>query len=333
MASPLPPDTYEPILEPELPIIDPHFHFFTGRGHEFGAAEFLAHAGSGHRILGAVHVEANADFFADGGAAGEMRFAAAQGAKMRQMQAGRERICDPVMGIVGYADMRASDLEDQLDKLVDASGGRLRGIRNSAAWDRSPDVRNGHTDPPRHLLRDPAFRAGLGRVAKRGMAYDAYVLFHQLDELAELADAVPDAQIVCDHLGGIIGVGRHKGRHAAYFDDWAAGLARLAERPNVTLKLGGMAMSAAGFGWHKRGRPLGSEEYAVFYAPWFDHAIGVFGPARCMFESNFPVDGVAISYAALWNGFKRLAAGYGDAEKDALFQGTATRVYRLGGAR
>ncbi|MEQ9675185.1 MAG: hypothetical protein RLO10_12060, partial [Roseovarius indicus] len=74
MASPLPPDTDEPILEPGRPIIDPHFHFFTGRGHEFGAAEFLAHAGSGHRILGAVHVEANADFFADGGAAGEMCF-------------------------------------------------------------------------------------------------------------------------------------------------------------------------------------------------------------------------------------------------------------------
>jgi predicted TIM-barrel fold metal-dependent hydrolase len=329
MATPVPAETDEPILDPDRPIIDPHFHFFTGRGHEFAAADFLAHTASGHRIVGAVHVEANADFFADGGAPGEMRFAAAQGAAMRDMQAGQAAACDPVMGIVGYADLRAPDLDDRLDALIEASGGRLRGIRNSAAWDPSPDVRNGHTDPPRHLLRDPDFRAGLTRLAARGLTFDSYVYYHQLDEVAELADAVPFATIVCEHTGGIIGVGRHAGQQSAYFDAWAAGLARLAKRPNVTLKLGGLAMSAAGFGWHKRGRPLGSEEYAGFYAPWVDCAIGAFGPDRCMFESNFPVDGVAISYSALWNGFKRLAADHTSAEKDDLFHATALRAYRL----
>lgn len=319
----------EDVIDPERRIIDPHFHFFTGRGHEFLAASFLALMDQGHNVSGAIHVEANADFFADGGAAGELRFVSGQAAAVRALQAGRPRIRDFVAGMVGYVDLRGAHIDEEIDALIEASGGLLRGIRNSAAWDPDPDVRNGHTDPPAGLLADAGFRRGLSRLAGRGLTYDAYVYFPQLPELVEVAQSVPELSIVCDHLGGLIGVGGYKGRHSDYFEQWKKNITALARCPNVSIKLGGVAMSPVGFGWHKREKPLGSEEYAAHYAPWFDHAMDRFTPERCMFESNFPVDGVALSYRTLWNAFKRLAGDYSESEKSALFYDTARRVYRL----
>lgn len=320
----------EDVIDPERQIIDPHFHFFTGRGHEFLAADFLAKMmDQGHNVSGAIHIEANADFFADGGAAGELRFVSGQAAVVRALQAGRPRIRDFVAGMVGYVDLRGAHIDEEIDALIEASGGLLRGIRNSAARDPDPDVRNGHTDPPAGLLADAGFRRGLSRLARRGLSYDAYVYFPQLPELVEVAQAVPELSIVCDHLGGLIGVGSYKGRHSEYFEHWKKNIAALARCSNVSIKLGGVAMSPAGFGWHKRDKPLSSAEYAAHYAPWFDHAIDQFTPERCMFESNFPVDRVALSYRSLWNAFKRLTKGYSEPEVSALFCETAKRVYRL----
>ncbi|MEL3890126.1 amidohydrolase family protein [Ferrovibrio sp. MS7] len=319
----------ETAIDPDRPIIDPHFHFFTGRGHEFLAADFLTMVDTGHNIRGAIHMEANADFFIQGGAPGEMRFATEQGARMRELQQGRPRICDPVAGVIGYTDLRSTNLDAEIDALIEASGGRLCGIRNSAAWHPDPGLLNGHTNPPEGLLADSAFRRGLKRLAERGLAFDTYVYFPRLSEIADLARAVPEAAIVCNHMGGVIGVGPYKGRHAEYFEEWKSNIALVAQCPNLCIKLGGMAMSPVGFGWHKRDRPLDSMEYATHYEAWFDHVITQFGPSRCMFESNFPVDGVAIAYPVLWNGFKRLTIAYSETEKNALFHDTAKRVYRL----
>lgn len=319
----------EEAIDPDRPIVDPHFHFFTGRGHDYLAANFLGEVDQGHRVVAAIHVEANADFFAHGGATGEMRFAVEQGAALLGLRRGRMERPEPEIYTVGYADLRRDGLGDELDALHAASNGRMRGIRNSSAWDPHPTVNNGHTNPPAGLLADGDFRRGLRVLAARGLAFDAYCFFPQLPELTALARAVPEARIVCDHLGGIIGVGHYKGRHADFFDQWRADLQELARCPNVVLKLGGMAMSASGFGWHKRARPLTSDEYAAHYGPWFHAAIDAFGPARCMFESNFPVDGVSLSYGVLWNGFKKIAARYSPQEKSALFCATAAAAYGL----
>jgi predicted TIM-barrel fold metal-dependent hydrolase len=319
----------EEVIEPSRPIIDPHFHFFTGRGHEYLAADFLAMVATGHNVVGAVHVEANADFFADGGACGEMKFAVQQGAIARALQEASGRICDPVAGLVGYTDLRREDLGRNIDALMEAADGRLRGIRNSSAWDADPRVRNGHTNPPEGLLEDERLRRGVGRLVERGLVFETFLYFPQIPQLTSLARAVPDTIIVCDHLGGIIGVGPYAGTQRSDLTGWRSGITELAKCPNVVMKLGGVAMSPSGFGWHKRGRPLDSAEYATHYAPWFTHAIEAFGPERCMFESNFPVDGVSIAYPVLWNAFKRLARGYSEAEKSALFYGTAARTYRL----
>jgi L-fuconolactonase len=88
-------------------------------------------------------------------------------------------------------------------------------------------------------------------------------------------------------------------------------------------------MPLNGFGFHKQAAPVTSPQLADAMRDWYRHAIDVFGPERCMFESNFPVDKVSASYAVLWNSFKRIVAAFSAAEKAAMFHDTATRVYRL----
>ena len=106
-------------------------------------------------------------------------------------------------------------------------------------------------------------------------------------------------------------------------------ISELARCDNAVVKLGGLGMRIGMFDFHQRARPPTSTELAQAWRPWIDHCIEAFGPARCMFESNFPVDKITSSYAVLWNAFKRLAAGASAAEKQALFSATASRIYRL----
>jgi L-fuconolactonase len=98
----------------------------------------------------------------------------------------------------------------------------------------------------------------------------------------------------------------------------------------VTMKLGGMMMRAALFDYKAAERPVTSEELAILWRPYIETCIEQFGANRCMFESNFPVEKMGIGWAALWNAFKRIAAGASAGEKRALFHDTAQRVYRLG---
>ena len=113
------------------------------------------------------------------------------------------------------------------------------------------------------------------------------------------------------------------------FRQWQRGIVEVSACPNVAVKLGGLSMKLCGFGWHKRPKPPTSEELAAVMAPYLLFCIELFGVARCMFESNFPVDKPSCSYTVLWNAFKRLTAGFSAAEKAALFHDTAARVYRL----
>ena len=136
--------------------------------------------------------------------------------------------------------------------------------------------------------------------------------------------------MVLDHFGGPLGIGPYAGKRAEIFSQWRSDVAELARCPNVVAKLGGINMSVNGFGWHRRDRPPSSEELVAATGDYYLHAIDVFGPERCMFESNVPVDRQSCSYGVLWNAFKRLAQRFSPAERSALFHDTATRVYRLG---
>jgi predicted TIM-barrel fold metal-dependent hydrolase len=97
----------------------------------------------------------------------------------------------------------------------------------------------------------------------------------------------------------------------------------------VVAKLGGLAMPDNGFGWDKRGVQASSDELLAAQRHYYLHMLDCFGPERCMFESNFPVDKPSIAYRSLWNAFKKLTQAFSETEKDALFYGTAQRVYRL----
>jgi len=216
-----------------------------------------------------------------------------------------------------------------LDAHRAAAPERLRGIRHSVPWDADGTVLDFLAAPRPGLLAEPQFRAGLAAVAAAGLSYDVWLLAPQLPDLVAMAQALPQLQIICDHVGTPLGIGTYAGRRDEGFAEWAANIRVLATCPNVVMKLGGLAMPFAGFGSFMAEPMAAAAVLASEWRPWLETCIDAFGADRCMFESNFPVDRGTCDYATLWNAFKLVAAGASEAEKTALFSGTAARVYRL----
>jgi predicted TIM-barrel fold metal-dependent hydrolase len=180
-----------------------------------------------------------------------------------------------------------------------------------------------------HIYQRPDFRAGLARLTKLGLSLDAWVFHPQLADVVDLARACPDANIILGHVGGPLGYGPYTGKQKEVFESWKPQMTELATCGNVSLKLGGMMMRLAAYDYRSQPKPPSSVELAALWRPYIETGIELFGPSRGLFESNFPVDKMGIGWAALWNAFKRIAAGASAAEKQALFSGTARRVYRL----
>jgi predicted TIM-barrel fold metal-dependent hydrolase len=327
----------EEVLEPELPICDPHHHLWDRNGERYLLHELLADTGQAdgqgrrHDVRSTVYVECASMYRADGPEAlrpvGETEFVNGMAAMSASGGYGPTRAC---AGIVGLADLRlGAAVRVVLEAHLDAARGRFRGIRHAAGWHASAQIRNSHTEPIEHLLLDKRFREGFAQLAPLGLSFDAWLYHPQIAELTDLARAFPGTTIILDHFGGPLGIGPYAGQADAVYADWKRDIDELARCPNVVVKLGGLAMPINGFGWHKRGPRPGSQQLADATARYYLHTIERFGPQRCMFESNFPVDKVSCSYVVLWNSFKRLAAGFSPTEKAALFHDTAARVYRL----
>jgi predicted TIM-barrel fold metal-dependent hydrolase len=337
------------IIDPARPIIDPHHHLWDIRQtlaaapatHPFIAGvarsplyllpELLADIGSGHNVVATVFVECGAYSRAGVAAAlrpvGETEFVNGIAAMSASGLYGPTRVC---AGIVAHADLTlGAAVRPVLDAHRAAAPERLRGIRHSVAHDADPAVLGFLQSPRPGMLAEPAFRAGLAEVAAAGLSYDVWLLAPQLPELVAMAQALPQLSIICDHVGTPLGIGRHAGRRDADFADWAANIRALAACPNVAMKLGGLAMPFAGFASFMAEPMATAQQLADDWRPWIETCIEAFGPERCMFESNFPVDRGTCDYATLWNAFKQLSAGASEAEKTALFSGTAARVYRL----
>jgi predicted TIM-barrel fold metal-dependent hydrolase len=161
------------------------------------------------------------------------------------------------------------------------------------------------------------------------LSFDAWLYHPQIPELTALARAVPEGTFVLDHLGGLLGVGPYEGQRDEILAQWRLDIADLASCPNVVVKLGGIGMVVFGLGFEQLPEPPSSDDLVAAWSGPISYAIEQFGVDRCMFESNFPVDRISFSYAALWNAFKSMTADASSAERDALFRGTAARVYRL----
>jgi predicted TIM-barrel fold metal-dependent hydrolase len=320
----------EEILEPGVAIVDPHVHLWGPPRSPYLPAQFAADASGGHNVVATLYAECSEAYRTDGPeelrSVGETEHAARL-ARAAESDPATRRWC---AGIISWTDLRGgARMAEVLRAHAKAAGGRLRGIRQSSAWDRDPETQTLLRPPPRHLLRDPAFREGFARLQPAGLVFDAWCYYHQLPELTELARAFPTQPIVIDHVGGPIGIGAYAGRRDEVFSDWSTAMRDLASCPNVSVKLGGLAMKLPGFGFHTQARPPSSQELADAWRPYIETCIEVFGPQRSMFESNFPVDRISCSYAVLWNAFKRIAAGCSADDKEALFGRTAARVYSI----
>jgi len=324
----------ELVLEPDWPIVDAHHHLWDRQGARYLAHEFLEDTGSGHRVVSTVYVQCRSMLRADGPVEmrplGEVEFANGIAAMGASGSYGQTRCCE---AIVGGADLSQGEwVAPVLEAMLQVSGGRLRGIRNPLAWHESDAVRSSPVTPPRDLMQDARFKAGVATLATYGLSFDVWVYHTQLDELYELARSVPDVTVVIDHFGGPVGAGPHAGHGAEVLSAWRSSVQRLATLPNTRMKLGGAGMPVFGHDFASASLPPSSQQLADAWRPYFEVCVDVFGPERCMFESNFPVDKGMFSYRVLWNAFKRLAARASVTEREALFSGTAIQTYRLRGA-
>ncbi len=321
----------EEIIDPAQPICDPHHHLWDRPGWRYLLDEMLADIRQGHDIRATVLVQARAMHRADGPEAlrpvGETQFAAGIAAMTESGIYGKPRIC---AGIVGFADLTLGDaVRPVLEAHIAAGNGRFRGIRHIAAWDPDPAMLNPAYMPPEDMMASDGFRAGFAQLGKLGLSYDAWIYFHQIPRLTALARANPGVPVILDHVGGVLGIGGYAGKRDEVFAQWSKNLRELAACPNAHVKLGGLGMRLPGFGLEDGALPPSSEELAQAWKPYIEHCIELFGPTRCMFQSNFPVDKGGYAYPVGWNAFKRLAAGASAAEKTDLFWRTAARVYRL----
>ncbi len=320
----------EPILEPELAIVDTHHHLWLRSGYTYLMPELAADMASGHNIAATVFAECHSMYRQDGPEAerslGETEFVTGQAAMSASGGFGATQACAVMFGNVDMT--LGAAVEPLLEQHIAASGGRFRGVRYSTGWDADERIRN--VAPDAHMLADGRVRQAVTVLTRMNLALDSWVYHPQLDEVAALADAHPDLTIVLNHVGSPILGGPYRGKTDEVFEDWRARIRRVGERENVTVKLGALPIRMPGYEGD-RSLPPGSEEVAAAWRPWIETCIEAFGPSRAMFESNFPVQKRWCSYQVCWNAFKRLAKDASPAEKQDLFAGAAARAYRIDG--
>lgn len=330
----------EPILEPEWECVDAHLHLW--RAHAFSNPadpsqklqtsqylidEFLRDAGQGHKITEFAYVECGSDYLTDGPdhlrSVGESRYAAALAAELSTRHGAPK-----LAAIIAFADLRHPLLDETLDAHEAHSGGFLRGVRHSGARFEDPSARLFFGAAEAGLYSETAFLRGVQKLGERGIVFDAFQFHFQMAELVNLVKSAPDTKIVINHLGAPIGFAENETtRETETYKEWAKYIDVLAEFPNVTMKLGGIASIVTQYNAHRRQTPPSSKDFVADRSAYFHHAIRRFGADRCMFESNFPVDSISISYRTLWNAFKLIAGEYNPAERTALLAGTARRIY------
>jgi predicted TIM-barrel fold metal-dependent hydrolase len=318
----------ETAIAPDLPIVDPHHHLWDRPTmSRYLLDDLQQDTSGGHNVEATVYMECAWGYRPDGPdhlrTIGETETIA--------MIAEQSRVSGAeIKGIVSFADMTLGDAVDEvLEAHIDAGRGRFRGIRHATAFDPSAEIRRTHTRPSHDLMADPSFRRGVQRLGAMGLSFDAWLYHPQIQELTALARAVPECTFILDHLGGMLGTGPYAGLRREILQQWRLDIAELATCPNVNIKLGGIGMVLFGIGFEHHELPPTSLELVQAWGEPIRYALEQFGPQRCMFESNFPVDKMTCSYVTLWNAFKRISSDLTSDEIALLFHDTASRVYRL----
>lgn len=321
----------EDVLEPELEIVDTHHHLWVKPDNTYLFSDYLADVNSGHKIIASVYVDCHSMYRKDGPEElrpiGEVEFANGVAAMAASGSFGNTRVN---AGIVGHADLTLGDrVAPVLEAQIAAGNGRFKGVRFTAAWDNDPVIGNSRKATGPGLYETDAFRAGFKQLTKLGLSLDAMLFHSQIGDTGALAKAEPDSNIILNHMGAPLGYGRYRGKEKEVFHHWKSNMQDLAQYPNISIKLGGVMMRLAAFDYGKAPVPASSELLASLWRPYIETCIELFGPERCMTESNFPVDKMGITYRGIWNTFKRIAAPMSDDEKKKIFSLTAKRVYRL----
>jgi L-fuconolactonase len=322
----------EPPLEPDLPIIDPHHHVWDDKRGRYLIHELAEDViGTGHNVLATVFIEAGSMYRKDGPEAmkpvGEVEFVNGIAAMSASGLYGKTKLCH---GIIGHADLTLGDaVQPVLEGIIAAGNGRLRGIRHGVTWDTGNAAKFGRREVPRHQMLDATFRKGFARLEPMGLSFEAWAFHPQLDDVADLAKAFPKTNMIMNHVGGLLGLPPHDKDRGETFKVWRDQIRKVAQYPNVSVKLGGLGMLYCDWDFHLRDVPPTSAELAAAWKPYIEECIAAFGPQRAMMESNFPVDKQSCGYGVLWNALKRITKDYSAADKAALYRDTAARVYRL----
>ena len=324
----------EDIIDPQRPIIDPHHHLWQGgRFPDYMLDELWQDTGSGHNIVKTVYMECFSFYDMELPRHLQPTGESATVADIaRQSRGVHNRPF--IAGLVARAELSLAGeseelLRETLARHREVAGALFKGIRDAGAHDRNSAGFFIQPRPKPYVYGRESFRKGLRILAELGLTYDTWHYHHQNEDFLELAQAVPECTMVLDHFGTPLGVGVYRGCRDEIFQQWKQDVRAIARCPNVYAKLGGMAMPDNGFDWHTAPRPPTSDEFVARQARYYLHMIDCFGPQRCMFESNFPVDRNSLSYHVLWNGLKKIASRYSPQEQQAMFHDTAEKVYRL----
>ncbi len=207
--------------------------------------------------------------------------------------------------ITGFADLSAAGVGDLLDRQL--ATGNVRAVRQQLHWHDNPTYRFA---PRPDLMNDPAWRRGLRQVEARGLLFELQVFSGQMADAARLAQDFPGLTFILMHAGML------EDRGERGLASWRAGMRELAACPNVMTKISG----------------LGTFEHACreeIYRPIIHETVDLFGPSRCLFGSNFPIEKLWTSYANLMDVIRASLSGYAEAECRAILHDTAARLYKL----
>ena len=324
----------DPIL-PNIPIIDPHHHLWDVGFGRYYIEELLEDINSsGHNIVSTVYImsSSNTKIYSKDGLEEfkpltEIEFATSEGKRADLIPNNKVKVNASIVGSVDLT--YGNKLKPVLEKAVNISEGRLKGIRMLLASHTDPRISSGAVKSDLGLMLHPNFIDGAKCIQDANLSLDFWIYHTQLNEMEKIARALPDLTIILNHIGGPIHLGEYEGKQAATHREWRSAMMRLSRIPNINVKLGGLGMAVNGAKFHNSKFPPNSVQLSDVWKPWIYETIDMFGFDRCMFESNFPVDKGSCSYGALWNAFKIIAKDMSDDEINKLFSKNAAKIYKI----